>query len=86
MFFFDWLISQFKKLEQTPKVSYDELIGRVGKAYLNFPPKGNGKIQIEHNAKLDTLDAKNATDFEIKSFDSIKVVKVENNEIYIEKA
>lgn len=86
MLFFAWLIAQFKKLEHVPTHSYDELKDKIGKAYLNFAPKGNGKIQIEFNGKLDTLEATNNTDEEIKSFDSIKVVKIENNIIYIEKA
>ena len=86
MLFFAWLITQFKKLEQVQKVSYEELVGKFGKAYLNFAPKGNGKIQIELNAKLDTIDAINYTDEEIKTSDSIKVVKVEKEQVYIEKA
>jgi len=85
MLFFAWLITQCKKLEHIPNPSYDELVNRTGKAYLNFAPKGSGKIQIEFNSKLETLEAKNISEVEIKSFESIKVVKIENNEIYIEK-
>ncbi|MBQ4647379.1 MAG: hypothetical protein IJB79_08530 [Candidatus Gastranaerophilales bacterium] len=85
MFLFAWLISQFKKLEQVSNPQLEELIGKTGKAYMNFAPKGSAKIQIEFNAKLDTLDAINDSDEEIKAFDNIKVVKVKNNQIYIVK-
>ena len=86
MFLFAWIILQFKKLEHTPKADLNELINKTGKAYINFAPNGFGKIQIEFNSKLETLDAKNISNEEIKSFEEIKVVKIENNEIYIEKA
>ncbi|MDO5437026.1 MAG: hypothetical protein Q4F80_02390 [bacterium] len=85
MAFFTWLISQIKKLEHTPKGDINELQGKKGKAYMQFAPKGNGKIQIEFNSKLSILDAKNLSDDEIKTFESIKVVKIENEEIYITK-
>lgn len=85
MFLFAWLISQFKKLEHVNAPKLEELVGKTGKAYMNFAPKGNAKIQIEFNAKLETLEAINASDEEIKSFENIKVVKVENNQIYITK-
>ena len=86
MFLFVWIFLQFKKLEHTPKANLEELVNKTGKAYMNFAPKGFGKIQIEFNSKLETLDAKNNTDEEIKSFEAVKVVKIENNEIYIQKA
>ncbi|MBQ7286944.1 MAG: hypothetical protein IJW73_04205 [Candidatus Gastranaerophilales bacterium] len=85
MFIFVWLIAQFRKLEHIPTADLKELVGRVGKAYMNFAPKGNSKIQIEYHSELATLDAINASDEEIKTFESIKVIKVENNQIYIEK-
>lgn len=85
MYLFAWLIAQFKKLEHNPKVDINELVGKQGKAYLQFPPSGQGKIQIELNGALQTLDAINNSDIEIKSFETIKVVNVENDIIYIEK-
>lgn len=85
MYLFAWLIFQFKKLEKVTKVDYNTLLNKTGKAYMAFKPKGNGKIQIEINEKLDTLDAINESEEEINSFDEIKVVKVENNQIYIRK-
>ena len=85
MIFFVWLIAQFRKLENIPKADLQELVDKTGKAYMNFAPKGNAKIQIEFHGELATLDAINFSDEEIKSFENIKVVKVENNQIYVVK-
>lgn len=85
MALFSWLVSLLKKLEHTPKASLDELKDRVGKAYTHFDPKGNGKIQIEFNSKLDTIDAVNESDEYIEAFNQIKVTKIENSVVYIVK-
>ena len=85
MLFFSWLITQIKKLEHTPKKDINELVGKSGKAYLTMPPKGTGKISIEFGGALEELNARNNTDEEIKSFEPIKVVKIENGEIFVEK-
>ncbi len=85
MLFFSWLITQFKKLEHVPAVSLDELKDREGKAYTKFSSKGQGKIQIEFNSKLDIVDAVNYSEEEINTFDRIKVIKVENSVVYIVK-
>lgn len=85
MSFFAWLISKFKKLEHIPGEKIENLKDRKGRAYLQFAPNGTGKVQIEFNSKIDILDARNLSDEEIKAFEPIKVVKIENGEIYISK-
>ncbi|MCD8024847.1 MAG: hypothetical protein LUE64_04865 [Candidatus Gastranaerophilales bacterium] len=85
MVFFAWLIAQFRKLEHNPKPSISELSGKTGKAYMRFAPKGTGKIQIEFNSKLEILEAQNDTDCTIEAFEPIKVVKIDNGNIYISK-
>ena len=85
MLLFGWGISKFKKMDKNPTADLNELVGKVGKSYMKFEPKGLSKIEIEFNSKLEILDAKNNTDVEIESFQPIKVVKIENNVIYIEK-
>ena len=85
MLFFSFLITQIKKLEHDPKGNINDLTGKTGKAYMRFAPKGTGKIQIEFNGRIEEFDARNYTDSEINSFEPIKVVKVENNEIFVEK-
>ena len=51
----------------------------------HFPVKGQGQIEIEVNGQLSISDAINLKDEEIMAFDQIKVVKVENEIMYIEK-
>jgi len=85
MLFFAFLISRIKKLEYDPKGNINDLVNKTGKAYMNFAPKGSGKITIEFNGRIEEFDARNNTDSEIKSFEPVKVVKIENNEIFVEK-
>ena len=85
MFLFVFLIAKLKKLEHIPKADMQELVGRTGKAYMNFSSKGSSKIQIEYNSQLEILDAINDSEEEINAFENIKVTKVENNQIYIVK-
>ena len=85
LFFYAFLISKIKKLEHAPKSDKKELIGKTGKAYTHFSPSGQGQIEIEFNSRLEVLDAKNNSDIEIQSFEAIKVVRVEDDIIYIEK-
>lgn len=85
MALFAFLITQFKKLETRVEPDLKDLVGTRGRAYLNFAPNGLSKIEIEFNSKLQILDAKNLKDEEIKAFEEIKVVKVENEIIYVEK-
>lgn len=80
------LMYQVKKLNSgVTKVDYNVCIDKPGKAYVRFAPNGSGQIQIDLNGRLATLGAINASSEEINSFEQIKVVKVENNILYIEK-
>jgi hypothetical protein len=60
--------------------------GSIAKAYTNFEPKGQGQIEITVNGQLSVEEAVNTSDEFIKSFDEVKVIKYENNKLYIEKA
>ncbi len=86
MLFFSFMFSQIKKMEFIPKNDLKELVDKTGKAYTRFQPNSSGQIQIDFNSKLATLDAVNIGEEEINSFELIKVVKVENDIIYIKKA
>ena len=74
-----------KKLEKTVVKDKTTALNKIGKAYTDFAPKGQGRIEIEINGQLTVAEAINNTEDEIKSFDAIKVVKVENELLYIEK-
>ncbi len=85
MFGSAYLMFMVKKLEKTVKKDKTTAIGKTGKAYTDFAPKGNGQIEININEQLTVADAINTTDEEIKAFDSVKVVGVENDVMYVEK-
>ena len=79
------LMFSVKKLEKSVKKDKTTAIGKIGKAYTNFDPKGNGQIEIAVNEQLTVADAVNTTDETINAFDNVKVIKVENDILYIEK-
>ncbi len=85
MFGTAWLMSLARKLEKTVKKDKATAIDKIGKAYTDFAPKGQGRVEVEINEQIAVADAVNNTDEEIKSFDAVKVVKVENELLYIEK-
>ena len=80
-----YLMTLVKKLEKTVKKDKTTALNKIGKAYTDFAPKSQGRIEIEINGQLTVAEAINSTEYEIKSFDTVKVVKVENDLIYIEK-
>lgn len=74
-----------RKLEKNVKKDKNTAVNKIGKAYTNFQPKGNGQVEININEQIMVVDATNATNEEINAFDNVKVVKVENDLLYIEK-
>ncbi len=85
MFTMAFLMFSVKKLEKTVIKDKKTALNKIGKSYSAFKPNGNGQIEIEINGQLTVTDAVNNTDKTISSFDSIKVVKVENDQLYVEK-
>lgn len=79
------LMFMLKKLEKNVKKDITSAINKVGKAYTKFEPHSTGQIEIDINDQLMVIDAINDTDTEINSFEGIRVVKAENNKLYIEK-
>ena len=60
-------------------------LNQVGKAYTSFEPNSTGQIEVDINGQLSVVNAKNATSDKINAFDAVKVVKVEDDLLYIEK-
>ena len=87
VFFFGsaYLMTLVKKLEKNVKKDKATAVNKIGKAYTDFAPKGQGRVEIEISGQLTVAEAVNTTEEEIKAFDAIKVVKVENELLYIEK-
>lgn len=80
-----YLMYAIKKLNKNIKVDLTTLVNTTGKAYINIEPHHEGQIEIDLNQRLSILDATNISDERINAFDPIKVVKVENNKIYVVK-
>ena len=74
-----------RKLEKSVKKDKATAVGKIGKAYSNFSPKGYGQVEIEINGQLMVAEAVNNEDEEIKAFDPVRVLKVENELLYIKK-
>lgn len=80
-----YLMFLVRKLEKNVKKDKTTALNKTGKAYTKFEPKGQGQIEIEVNGQLTIANAINTQDFEINAFEMIKVIKVENDLMYIEK-
>lgn len=80
-----FLMFSVKKLEKNVKKDKTSALEKVGKAYTDFASKGQGRIEIEINGQLTVAEAINDSETEIKSFEAVKVIKVENNLLYITK-
>lgn len=85
MFLSAMLMFMAKKLEKNVSNDKSNAVNKIGKAYTSFHPNSNGQVEIEFNGKLQVVNAVNTTNEPINSFDLIKVVKVQNDILYIEK-
>lgn len=80
-----YLLINVKKLDETPKVKDSDYLESTGKAYTKFTPHSEGQAELTVKGKLSIVNVFNDTDEEIDAFTPVKVVKIENNKIYIEK-
>lgn len=79
------LLFSVKKLENNVKKDRTTALNHVGRAYTNFSSNGAGQVEIDIDGQLSVVNATNTTDEEIKAFESVKVVKVTDEMLYIEK-
>lgn len=85
MFVTAGLMFAAKKLEKNVKKDKNTAVGRVGKAYTAFEPHSNGQVEIEIAGQLSVVNAVNDSDEIINSFDMVKVTKVVDEILHIEK-
>ncbi len=86
MFCSAYLMFLARKLEKRVTNSKASALNKVGRAYSGFAAGGNGQVEIEINGKLQVVNAINTSNSSINSFDLIRVNKVQNDTLYIEKA
>ena len=85
MFITAYLMFLVKKLEKRVKKDKCSAVGQVAKAYTKFAPQGTGQVEVEINGQLLVVEAKNDSDEEINSFELVKVTKVVDEILYIQK-
>jgi membrane protein implicated in regulation of membrane protease activity len=85
MFLTAYLMFLVKKLEKKVKKDKTTAVGQVGKAYTKFAPQAIGQVEVEINGQLSVVEAKNDSDEEINAFDLVKVTKVVDEILYIQK-
>ncbi len=85
MFLASYMMFLIKKLNKRVVKDLSEAVGIIGRAYTSFSPNGEGQVEITYNEQLSIQEAVNTTEEPIKAFDQVKVVKYENNRLYIEK-
>ncbi len=85
MFLSAYLMFSIKKLNKKITLDYATLTGKEGKAYTNIPAKKEGQIEINFNNRLSILEAVNDGNEDISAFSVVKVIKVENEKIYVTK-
>lgn len=85
MFLSAYLMFSIKKLNKKITLDYTTLTDKEGKAYINIPAKKEGQIEINFNNRLSILEAVNDDNEDIPAFSAIKVVRVQNNKIYVTK-
>ncbi len=85
MFMTAYLMFLVKKLEKKVKKDKSTALNQVGKAYTKFEPQGSGQVEVEVNGQLSVVNAKNDSDEEINSFEYVRVTKIVDDILHIEK-
>ena len=75
-----------KKLDESPKIQEQDYLNAQGKAYTTIAPQSEGQAELTIKNQLSVINVFNATDEHIDAFTSVKVCKVENSKVFIEKA
>jgi len=85
MFINACLMFLVRKLEKNVKKDKNSALNHVGRAYTSFEPGAIGQVEMEINGQLSVVNAMNNSEDVINSFDLVKVVKVVEDLLYIEK-
>ncbi len=84
MLLFFFVIKQVQKLAEDNSFKITNTLNKTAEVYLTIPEKksGKGKIMISVNGAFHELEAMTEND-RIPSGSSVKVVKIENNNLLI---
>lgn len=73
------------KLQSSGTLNVHNAIGCEGTVYLTIKPGQTGKVQVNVQERLMELDARSESAEEIKTGQPIRVVKISNNVLIVEK-
>ena len=85
IFFF--IIKQILKLQEDNTFNLNNALGKTAQVYLHIPANksGSGKVQLSVNGSFHELEAMTEEAEKIKSGENVKVVKIENQVLFVEK-
>ncbi|MDR2464305.1 MAG: hypothetical protein LBD36_01660 [Holosporales bacterium] len=74
-----------KKLNYTPKRDLSELIGESVSSYVQIAPHATGRILVNFCGKSTIIPAINDSDDHIKAFETVTIVDVKRDTIYVRR-
>jgi membrane protein implicated in regulation of membrane protease activity len=81
------IIKQILKLQEDNTFNINNALGKTAQVYMNIPANknGSGKVQLSVNGSFHELEAITEGENSINSGENVKVVKVENQILFVEK-
>lgn len=73
------------KMQSSGTLNLNNAVGQQGTVYLTIHPGQTGRVQVAVQDRLLTLDARSELPEELKTGEPIRVVKVANNILIVEK-
>lgn len=85
IFFF--IIKQILKLQENNTFNLNSVLGKTAQVYINIPPhkEGPGKVQISVKGSFHELDAVTESFFMISSGETVRIVRIEDQVLIVEK-
>lgn len=85
IFFF--IIKQILKLQEDNTFNINNTLGKTAQVYVPIPPNklGSGKVQLSINGSFHELEAMTDDYEKINSGENVRIVKVENQVLFVEK-
>ena len=73
------------KLQSSGNLNLQNAVGQTGVVYLTIHPDSGGKVQISIQNRLSILDAVSESNEDIKTGDTVRVIKVTAGRLVVEK-
>ena len=85
IFFF--IIKQILKLQEDNTFNLNNVLGKTAQVYINIPAhkSGSGKVQLSINGSFHELEAFTEDTEKINSGETVRIVRIENQVLFVEK-